>query len=284
MISKLHNIIEGASKKKALSYVFGGYGADEFIPHVYKESNWFCTPARSLCVVLDKECGDYIYEHISRHFPSALEEGHKKDFQMLSSLQRDYIKKYSSDIRFLSSENDLYLGNLALLRIATCLKRDYLLVFPDGHKDISLRSAMPMVESYLISHGHTPVSASEFTASAFESVAQRAIREEGNVLSGFYAMNNIELANKRKFVGLMAGGTGVNCVIQSIGAKIGECNEILTELKRISSLTCQEMQRILPAVSDFCNQFKTYLPSISREPDQKTQEEKSRSKKNCPKF
>lgn len=259
----LSNLESTPLTERTLSYVFGQYGADKLIPHIYEESNWHCAPGTSNCVVLDKECGDLVFDHIARHFPGALDQMRKEDKKLMEGFERSYIKKFSSDIKKVSSDRNISLGNFALMKIATILKKDYMMIFPDSINDTSMKSALPVLESYMMSHGHIPTRASQYTAKAFETMVRRAIFKEGNALSGYYAMDNVKMKDDWIFKGLNAKGEDAFCVFTRIGKRNSDgVAPQETSMKRISSLDMSQMQQLIPAVADFCKRFKNYLPAI----------------------
>lgn len=265
----LSNLESTPLTEKTLSYVFGQYGADRLIPHIYEESNWHCVPAMSNCVVLDKDCGDFIFDHIARHFPCALDQMRKEDSVLMEGFAKNYINKYcasprgESYIKKISSDRNLFLGNFALMKISSILKKDYMMIFPVSINDISLKSALPVLESYMMSHGHIPTRASQYTAKAFETLVRRAIFKEGNTLSGYYAMDNVKMKDGWTFKGLNAKGEDAFCVFTRIGKRNSDgVAPQETSMKRISSLDMSQMQQLIPAVADFCKRFKNYLPAI----------------------
>ena len=266
MINRNTNQLDSSPlTEKTLSYVFGQYGADKHIPHIYEESNWHCTPATCNCVVLDKDCAEYVYNHLSNHYPSALNDMRTEDPALMESFNRNYIQKYSSDIKKEPSDKNLSFGNFSLMKISTCLKKDFMMLFPDSINGISLKSALPLLEAYLMSHGKFPNKASKFTALAFSYLVRSAVAREGNSLSGYYRMNDVKMKDGWTFKGINANGAEASCVFSKIGKRNSDGTAPQeTVMKKISSLDVHQMQQLICAAKDFCKLFKQYLPAIQK--------------------
>ena len=246
-------------KKAALEYRFGYWGADKEMPHAYKESHWHVFPENCTCVVLDKNCADMIFSHLASHYPSAVARMKDPDPVMLQAFQKNYIDRHRMDFVREPSQRDLYLGNFALMKIRTCLPREYLMIYPDMAHGHSLEHALQGLENYMISHGVYPDRASQYTASAVEQMVNRVFfisKEKGY---DFDEEDRIRMKDDSVFVGLEASDNGQVSILTQ---KPGEQPPRTTK-RPLGSIKTAEMQRLMPAIKSFCKKYTSSLPKMT---------------------
>lgn len=247
-------------RKAALEYRFGQWGADKSMPHAYKESNWHVFPETCDCLVLDANCANMIYSHLAKHYPSTVAKMRTPDPVMLAAFQKNYVERYGMDFVRDPSQRDLYLGNFALMKVKTCLPREYLLIYPDMAHGHSLEHALQGMERYLISHGHYPDRTSPYTATAVEQVVNRTLFiTKENRFDYDEERLRLKTRDDSVFVGLEASDNGkVNILTQ----KPGE-NPPRTTKRPLNSINTAEMQRLMPAIKAFCKKYTSALPKMT---------------------
>lgn len=257
--------LSSGEKNSILRYVFGQYGADQSMPHAHVESNWAVFPGRCDCVVMDKACGEYIFNHIARHYPSSIDKMRGGDPIMEDAFQKYYIQKWNSDIRREPSAHNLNFGNFALMKISTSLDREYMMIHPDSIRDTSLENSLIRMEQYFISHGLVPDRASVYTAQAVENVMNGALRKNNCPTEGFYTIDTVDLGNGRCYTGLMIREPRNPVPLHTKSAGMGQIvKDTSMSSTRIADLKPDQMQKLLPSVADFVKKFRNDLPNIPR--------------------
>lgn len=166
-----------SESQSALSYIFGINPSDKFINSFNKEKEGISLAYTdySSCVVIDKACADYIYNHIANYYPGAFQNMCVEDPTVRANFEKNYSERYGLDVKSLPSDRNLNFNNFVLTKVSSPSKKDeYMMVFPSHLSGDSMKHVLTVLEGYLMSYGQAPEKVSQYTETAFEYFARQS--------------------------------------------------------------------------------------------------------------
>ena len=217
------------------------------MPHVFQEKNWHVYPALCSRVYLNRNQVDFMYEHIARHFPSALKKMQKMDDSMI-----DVLKTYSG---FSPSDRNLNLGNFAIAKSSSHSEDEYVMVFPDSLSGTDMRNCLTLLETYLMRNGHVPVQVSQYTSKAFSNLVTTALKANGYTAERELSMTPFTMKDRSHFHSLRLNTYDQAEIVTHSLIPTPSATKMVLGSRAVSGLGVEDMQRMLPVVKMFCEKF-----------------------------
>lgn len=236
-------------------HYIGNYGADRLIPHIYEEVNTGVKSDNCTVAVLDKDCAEYIIDHINKFYHNLIPELKAKDDTFIHGFTEHYTQRFASRLKIVDSKDNISYGNFGIFRSNEPLKgMTHVLISPYSSLSENIPTFLKSLDRYFFSHGILPSVLTRDNVLSIESAMNSIIARNANSHSGVYKCSNVKLS-KGLLVGYDNGDNGiVECHVLD--------NENNLRRYRLSSLSYDDLNCMKPFFREFQSTFQSHLCSF----------------------